>query len=690
MRSKAAPRPVDAHERWAWLARALSELGGELDRERLAGRATAIAEAVADEWTFVVAERRDTVARLLTPGPLEPDMRTALERWAQELLIIDASAEDIAAIAGPIRPDGTAAPGRTHAVVVPAGRGEEIALMGMAPDDAAIDFGFEDMVEAIARHLGGAWSTAGRLAAESALAARDPLTGLLNHRNFHETLERELEQCRSGGGSGQVAVAVFDLDGFKQVNDRDGHAAGDRVLRAVASALVTASRADDMAFRIGGDEFALVLPGAGPAAAERVALRVRDVMADLGYAVGPTFGVSAWPDDGPTKKRLIGRADERLYSNKGLTRHTDSQGPTAAVARARDRLALASRLATKLAPLRDEEGIARLAVDELHGTFHYYLAVVQKLCANETLRVVGAAGPLAKSAEFLASEQPIARGVNGRVARTGKACFVDDTRLDPDYLRRDPRSDPGSEVSLPIWVDGRVWGVLNIEELSTHAFDEDDILLAETIAAQVGAAVHRAELFSETESALVTTLATLCDALEAKDRYTASHAKDVAVLAERVGVRLGLTETSLRDLRYAALLHDIGKIGVRTEIILKPGPLTPEEFDEMKAHVSIGADLLERIDVLARVAPLVRAAHEYWNGAGYPAELSGEQIPLGARIISACDAYNAMTTERPYRSAIDHDAALAELRGAAGTQFDPDIVAALEVELDLGGDARRP
>jgi putative nucleotidyltransferase with HDIG domain len=243
---------------------------------------------------------------------------------------------------------------------------------------------------------------------------------------------------------------------------------------------------------------------------------------------------------------------------------------------------------------------------------------------------------------------------------------------------------------MPIWVDGRVWGVLNIEELSTHAFDEDDILLAETIAAQVGAAVHRAELFSETESALVTTLATLCDALEAKDRYTASHAKDVAVLAERVGVRLGLTETSLRDLRYAALLHDIGKIGVRTEIILKPGPLTPEEFDEMKAHVSIGADLLERIDVLARVAPLVRAAHEYWNGAGYPSQLSGEQIPLGARIISACDAYNAMTTERPYRSAIDHDAALAELRAAAGTQFDPDIVAALEVELDLGGDARRP
>jgi putative nucleotidyltransferase with HDIG domain len=278
-------------------------------------------------------------------------------------------------------------------------------------------------------------------------------------------------------------------------------------------------------------------------------------------------------------------------------------------------------------------------------------------------------------------------GVNGRVARTGEAAIVGDTRLDPDYLRRDPSNDPGAEISLPIWVDGRVWGVLNIEELSTYAFDDDDVLLAETIAAQVGAAVHRAELFGETESALVTTLATLCDALEAKDRYTASHARDVALLAERVGARLGLDDRMLRDVRYAALLHDIGKIGVRTEIILKPGPLTPSEFEEMKAHVSIGADLLERIDVLAEVAPLVRAAHERADGTGYPAGLSGKQIPLGARIIAACDAYNAMTTERPYRRAMDQADALDELRLGAGSQFDADVIAALEIELTVGDNA---
>jgi diguanylate cyclase (GGDEF)-like protein/putative nucleotidyltransferase with HDIG domain len=667
---------TETNERWAWLARSLSELGGEVDREQLVRRATDLAAELADGWTFVVAERRDNGSRLVSPGPLDPELLEQFRMWSRGLLTTD-DGDEVALSPSPASP-------QSYAVVVPTGSRDELALMGISRPGAIARPALEEMLEAVGRHLGGAWATARRLADESALASRDPLTGLLNHRRFHDALEKQLDLCRSRSGSAQTSVIVFDLDDFKQVNDVQGHAAGDRVLRAVASALATASRADDTAFRIGGDEFALILPGAGPAAAQRVAKRVRRVVADLGYAVGPAFGVANWPDDGPTKKRMLDRADERLYTNKGIHRAGADVGADMALVRARDRLALASRLATKLAPLRDEEEIGRIAVDELHGTFHYYLAVVQKLCAGDFLRVVAAAGPLSNHPDFLAADQPLSMGVNGRVARTGEAAIVGDTRLDPDYLRRDPSNDPGAEISLPIWVDGRIWGVLNIEELSTYAFDDDDVLLAETIAAQVGAAVHRAELFSETESALVTTLATLCDALEAKDRYTASHAKDVAVLAERVGARLGLDDRALRDVRYAALLHDIGKIGVRSEIILKPGPLTSAEFEEMKAHVDIGADLLERIDVLAQVAPLVRAAHERSDGRGYPAGLHGEQIPLGARIISACDAYNAMTTERPYRMPMDALAALDELRLGAGSQFDADVIAALEIELMIG------
>ncbi|MEA2421825.1 MAG: hypothetical protein QOF55_924 [Thermoleophilaceae bacterium] len=162
----------------------------------------------------------------------------------------------------------------------------------------------------------------------------------------------------------------------------------------------------------------------------------------------------------------------------------------------RERPAVASRLSAKLAPLLDEAEIARLTVEELHHSFDYYLAVVQRLEDGGNLRVMAAAGPLA-DAGFLYEVQPVSRGVNGRVARTGEAALVEDTRDDPDYLRRDARTDPGSELSMPIRVNGRVWGVMNLEELAVSAFGHDDLLLAETIAAQVGAALHRHRLFVE-------------------------------------------------------------------------------------------------------------------------------------------------------------------------------------------------
>ena len=183
----------------------------------------------------------------------------------------------------------------------------------------------------------------------------------------------------------------------------------------------------------------------------------------------------------------------------------------------------------------------------------------------------GGDGPLANHDDFLAHEQPIQDGVNGRVARTGQPAVIADTTTDPDYLRRDPRSDPGSELSLPILVDGRIWGVLNLEQLATHAFGDDDLLLADAVAAQVGAALHRAALTQELETSFATTLGVLADVLETKDAYTADHADEVADLALRAGRDLGLSESELRPLRYCALLHDIGKIGVRSDILTKPG-----------------------------------------------------------------------------------------------------------------------
>jgi diguanylate cyclase (GGDEF)-like protein len=519
----------------------------------------------------------------------------------------------------------------------------------------------------VAEHAAIALDNLFTLAEHDARARRDPLTGLLNHREFHDAVDAQL------GRADGLSVVIFDLDRFKAVNDLGGHAAGDRTLRGAAGAVAAACRTTDAAFRIGGDEFALVLPRADQDQAARIARRAADAIERVAHRDGVSFGVATSPADGVTRDALLGAADAAMYINKGRAgrREEEQGGPR------RSRLAVAARLATKLAPLDDPEAIAATAVTELHNAFGFFLAVIQRLDPDAILRIVAAAGPLAGHDDFLAHEQPIQEGVNGRVARTGQPAVIADTTTDPDYLRRDPRSDPGSELSLPILVDGRIWGVLNLEQIATHAFGDDDLLLADAVAAQVGAALHRAALTQELETSFATTLGILADVLETKDAYTADHADEVAGLALQAGRDLGLTESELRPLRYCALLHDIGKIGVRSDILTKPGRLTPDEFEEIKEHSAIGDALLRRIPLLTDVAPLVRAVHERYDGAGYPDGLQGHHIPLPARIVAVCDALHAMTSDRPYRQARPIDVALTELRRCAGTQFDPEVVTAV-------------
>jgi putative nucleotidyltransferase with HDIG domain len=280
---------------------------------------------------------------------------------------------------------------------------------------------------------------------------------------------------------------------------------------------------------------------------------------------------------------------------------------------------------------------------------------------------------------------PLSEGIAGRVARTGEPAFVRDTELDPHYLPTEAPADSGSELGVAIRVGGEVWGVLNLEHLDTHAFDADDVVFAELVATHLGAALDRARLATELEGTFMTTLAALSDALEHKDAYTAEHAREVERLAGRVGARLGLPEPELRTVRYAALLHDVGKIGIPGEILSKPGKLTEEEFEQIKQHTVIGARMLEPIPFFEQVHPLVRSAHERWDGRGYPDGLAASEIPLGARIICACDAFHAMTSDRPYRDAMPAVEAIAELRRHAGRQFDPAVVDALVTEamLDL-------
>jgi HD-GYP domain-containing protein (c-di-GMP phosphodiesterase class II) len=354
------------------------------------------------------------------------------------------------------------------------------------------------------------------------------------------------------------------------------------------------------------------------------------------------------------------------------------------LARLRTQMHLASRLTAKLATMRDAEEMAKAVVGELHDTFAFYLAAIQRL-DGETLRLVAGCGALADvMAEFLIDEQSLAEGVNGRVARTGAAAVVSDTRADPDYVVRDAGTDPRSELAVPVLVDGKVWGVLNIESAEPEAFGEADVVLVETIAASFGSALHRAALLDDLERAFTTMLGVLVSTVEAKDDYTASHGEDVAELAARVAARIGLDRDEVRDVRYAAMLHDVGKIAVPSEILLKRGPLNDEEWVQMRRHAEVGGALVSRVDAFSHLAPAVRASHERFDGGGYPDGLAGEAIPLAARIIAACDTFDAIVTERPYRAARTPQEAAAELRRVRGRQLDAAVVDALLDDVGLG------
>jgi HD-GYP domain-containing protein (c-di-GMP phosphodiesterase class II) len=180
-------------------------------------------------------------------------------------------------------------------------------------------------------------------------------------------------------------------------------------------------------------------------------------------------------------------------------------------------------------------------------------------------------------------------------------------------------------------------------------------------------------------------------ALAAKDHAVGGHSGDVADLAVAVGRRLGMPGPELAELQVAGALHDLGKLAVPQEILDKPGPLTPEEWEVIRRHPAAGEEIVSGIPTIAHMAPLLRSMHEHWDGGGYPDGLRGEQIPLAARIVMACDAYEAITSDRPYDARRSPEAAAEELRDGAGTQFDPRVVAAfLQVLRERGAPVGSP
>jgi len=173
------------------------------------------------------------------------------------------------------------------------------------------------------------------------------------------------------------------------------------------------------------------------------------------------------------------------------------------------------------------------------------------------------------------------------------------------------------------------------------------------------------------------TFESIVEMLHARDPYTYEHSKDVAELATAIAQKLKLHQDQVEQIRSAALIHDIGKLGVPDSILRKPGPLTEDEWRLMKKHPDIGADLIKELEIYRDIVDIIRYEHERWDGSGYPKGLKGEEIPIGARVVAAADIYHALTTERPYRPAYSHEEALRMIQGMRGEALDPQVVDAL-------------
>ena len=420
----------------------------------------------------------------------------------------------------------------------------------------------------------------------------------------------------------------------------------------------------------------------------------RELLAELGFsavlgAVVPDLDGAYLVElyaDGDSADLAAAELRVQLLARAAAGRSSTSSERMRQLHKRTHQLAGASALGARLAGLIEEGTIVEASVDTLYREFGFGVCAINRLTEDNRLELSAGRGPAAERLIAAAGwSQPAGLGLTGRALRDRDLVVVGDVRKEPDYRSTTETPDTRSELCAPLWAGDALWGVIDLQDRHVDAFDSDDARLVGVVADQVSAALRSASLYRQLEAAYLGTAEALVAALEAKDSYTASHSRSIGANAEAVGRTLGLDEDELRTLRFGAAFHDIGKLAITESILCKPGPLTPEEMTRIEQHPVIGDQILAPIEFLADVRPLVRHGHERWDGAGYPDGLAGDATPLGARIIFVCDAYDAMTSDRPYRAALGDDVAAAELLAHAGSQFDPQVVGAMLSVLEEGG-----
>jgi HD-GYP domain-containing protein (c-di-GMP phosphodiesterase class II) len=269
----------------------------------------------------------------------------------------------------------------------------------------------------------------------------------------------------------------------------------------------------------------------------------------------------------------------------------------------------------------------------------------------------------------------LGEGLAGIVAREGRSMRGTGTLL--SFGVASDQTTEGAVLCVPLRLREQTMGVvLVVRTEASRPFAEDDEALVASIGSQIAVAVENYRLNLDVERTYIETILALALAVEAKDPYSSGHSKRVGFYATQIGEELGLDQETLRMLNDAGILHDVGKIGIKDEVLLKASPLTPEEQKIMQQHPIIGEAIVKPVQSLAKVVSLVRHHHEAYNGTGYPGGLRGDDIPLGARILAVADTYDSMVTDRPYRKRLSTEESTAELKRKAGIQYDPKVVEA--------------
>ena len=523
------------------------------------------------------------------------------------------------------------------------------------------------------------------------MAELDDLTGLGNYRMFMRQLTAEV--ARSRRYEDPFSLVLLDLDGFKGINDELGHLAGDDALRLVAVALRDALREEDVCCRQGGDEFAVIAVRAGEDEARELAERLSDAIAAIPFGadgerrLGASVGWATFGSPARSVDELILRADAALRGAKrtngdaqrvastrsgagrigGAARAADAR--PGAGASAMNRLALLAGLARALPGARDERTLAETTVAFLAGAFDTVGAAVVGLGDDGPgdVRVAAvSSGDDDADAIGLLAQHPIARRA---LAAAGPAVAEDDAErrwLDGGRVR--------SALAVAVQEDARTWGYLLVASDRPHAYDLAGRALAEAIAEQLGRALTCRRLLDRLRDAGFGELYRVAVGSAAA---AGTESWRIAELAWQTGRALDLGDDALRALYLAALFHDVGDVGVPAILLAHPGELRDEERALLREHALIGERMLRGLPLLREAAPIVRHEHEHFDGTGYPDRLAGEQIPLAARILLACDAFVSMTSPRPWRPPRSGASAHAELRRVAGSQLDPRVVDAL-------------